>query len=83
MRTFHVHPLAAAIIFSVLLMGALGAFVLLPIICINWVWNEFLAGHTALPPIGLWQAGLLYVACACLFYILGLVRVEFRAETLD
>jgi hypothetical protein len=83
MRTFFIHPLVAAIIFSVLLMGALGAFVLLPIFCINWLWNAVVSGWTLLPVIAPWQACLLYVAFACLIYIFGLVRIEFKTENLD
>lgn len=83
MRTFHLHPIAAAIIFSILIMGVLGTFVLMPIICINWVWNTVVAGHTSLPDITIWQAGLLYLASACIVYLSGLIRIEIKTEMPD
>ncbi len=83
MRTFFIHPFLAALIFSVLVIGALGAFILVPILCIHWIWNVVVVGWTPLPSIGLWQSCLLYSACACLVYLCGLVRIEFKAETLD
>ena len=83
MRTFYIHPLFAAIIFSVLVMGALGAFIVFPIVCINWIWNVVVVNWTALPTICLWQSGLLYLAVACVVYLTGLVRIEFKAETVD
>ncbi len=83
MRTFFIHPFIAAIVFSMLLVGAIGAFALIPIVCINWTWNVIVASHSALPMIGLWQAGLLYLASACILYLLGIVQIEFKAEMRD
>jgi hypothetical protein len=36
-----------------------------------------------LPVIGIFQAGLLYVALICVLYISDLVRVEIKAEKID
>ena len=83
MRTDFIHPLAFAIIFSVLLMGVLGAFIIVPIVCINWTWNSLIAHFIALPQIGLPQAGLLYLAGACILYLFGLIDIEFKTETAD
>lgn len=84
MRTFNVHPFAAAIVCSTLIMGAVGIFVLFPIICINWLWNAVaLHVSSTVPPIGIWQASLLYIAGALLLYISGIVQIEFKAESID
>ena len=83
MRSFSMPPLTAAIVLSVLLTGAVGFFVVLPIICINWIWNAFVSHYTLLPGIEIWQACLLYVALACVAYLSGLLQIEFSAETLD
>ncbi len=83
MRTFFIHPIVAAIIFTILVMGALGGFVVWPIFCINWIWNVIVVNWTALPSISLWQSTLLYVAFGCIVYLSGLVRVEFKAESVD
>jgi hypothetical protein len=83
MRTFYIHPLVAAIIFTVLVMGTLGGVVALPIVCISWVWNMLVVNWTALPTIDLWQSTLLYLAVVCVIYLSGLVRIEFKAETVD
>jgi len=83
MRIFHFHPLSAAIILSVLLMGALGAFVIVPIAFIHWTWNSVVAHFSSLPQINGWQAMLLYLALACLIYLCGFVQIEFKTETVD
>lgn len=83
MRTFHVHPFGAAIILSVLMMGILGAFVVIPIACINWTWNSVSAYISVVPEINAWQAGLLYLAGACIIYLFGIVQIEFKTGTLD
>jgi hypothetical protein len=77
------HPVAAAIVFSMLLMGALGFFVVVPIVCIDWTWNAVVAHFSLLPRIQIWQAGLLYAAAACIAYLMGWVQIEFKQETLD
>lgn len=83
MRTFYIHPLAAAIILSVLCMGVVGLLVAFPIVCINWFWNDVVAQWMSLPTINVWQSSLLYLAVACIIYIAGFVRIEIKAETVD
>ena len=83
MQSFHVNSIGAAIILSTLLMGALGAFVLVPIACIQWTWNAFAPHLFSLPIINIWQAILLYMAGAALLFLSGLVQVEIKSETLD
>jgi hypothetical protein len=76
-------PFGAAVIFTVLFMGVLGVFVLLPIACIQWTWNSVMTSGNYLPLINVWQATLLYLALATLLYLSGMVRIEFEAEKLD
>jgi hypothetical protein len=76
-------PLTAAIVLSVLLMGGIGGFVVLPIVCINWAWNVFIVHYAHLPVIEIWQACLLYLALACVAYLSGFLQIEFSAETVD
>jgi hypothetical protein len=76
-------PITAAIVLSLLVMGGIGAFVLFPIFCINLFWNAIVAHFTMVPAIAIWQASLLYIAMGCIAYLLGLVQIEFRAETVD
>lgn len=84
MRTFNIHPFAAAIICSTLLMGVMGVFIVFPIACIHWLWNAVAVHVSAtLPPIAVWQASLLYVAGALLLYISGIIQIEFKAESID
>jgi hypothetical protein len=64
-------------------MGVIGAFVMIPIFCINVFWNAIIAHFTAVPAIAVWQASLLYIAMACIAYLSGLVQIEFRAETVE
>jgi hypothetical protein len=73
----------AAVIFTVLGMGALGILVLLPIACIQWTWNSVMSSVGVLPLINAWQASLLYLALATLVYLSGIVRIEFETEHLD
>jgi hypothetical protein len=83
MRSSEFHPLAAAIIFSVLAMGAIGFFIVVPVVCINWTWNCVVIHYTLLPHIQIWQAGLLYCAAACFSYLMGWVQIELKTETLE
>jgi len=83
MRDFSMHQLTAAIMFTVLLMGAIGFFIVFPVVCINWTWNTVVSHYTILPQIHLWQACLLYTAFACFLYLMGWVRIEFKTETID
>lgn len=80
---FQMPPVAAAIIFTILGMGVLGMFVLLPIACIQWTWNSVMTSFRFLPLINAWQASLLYLAMAAALYVSGLVRIEFEAENAD
>lgn len=83
MRTFYMPPFAAAVICSILVMGAIGFFVVCPVALINWTWNAFIAQHTVLPQIHCWQACLLYAASACIIYLSGIVQIEFKTEIPD
>lgn len=65
---------------TVLCMGGLGMFVLLPIACIQWTWNSLMPSWGGLPVINAWQASLLYVAAAVSLFLSGLIRIEFEAE---
>lgn len=76
-----VHPFAAAAILSVLFMGVIGAFVVYPIVSINWAWNSVIAHFSTLPKIGIWQSSLLYLAGVCCIYLLGLVDIELQNDT--
>jgi hypothetical protein len=79
MRSFHVNSFGAAVLLSVLLMGVLGAFVLVPVAFIQWTWNALAPAYFALPSINAWQAILLYMAGGCIVYLSGWVRVEFKS----
>ena len=81
MRSFRVNSFEAAIIVSTLIMGMLGAFVLIPVACIQWTWNSVAAHLFSLPLINAWQAILLYIAAACLLYISGLVQIRFESDS--
>jgi hypothetical protein len=83
MQSFHVNSFGAAVILSTLLMGALGAFVLVPIACIQWTWNALAPSLFQLPIINVWQAILLYLAGASVLFLSGLVQIEIKSETLD
>lgn len=83
MRSFHLNSFGAAVILSTLLMGVLGAFVLIPVACIQWTWNSVAAQALSLPLINPWQATLLYIAAGCLLYLSGLVQIEIKSETLE
>ncbi len=83
MQSFHINSFSAAVILATLFMGVLGAFVLIPIGCIQWMWNALAPQLFALPIINAWQAVLLYVAGVCLLYVLGLVQIEIKSEPFD
>jgi len=83
MRTFFLHPLAAAIVFAVLVTCALCAFLFFPVCCINWGWNSLVAHFLPVPQIVVWQACLLYLALLTSCYLLGLIRIEVRTESED
>ena len=80
MKIYQVPPFTAAIFLSALCMGMVGLFVVLPIACIQWTWNYFVAGFSVLPGINLWQASLLYLACAIVIYLSGIVRIDVEAH---
>ena len=79
MRSFQIHPLFAVIALSLMLLGIISLFIWLPIVCLNWVWNNWVSAITTLPAIGLWQAALLYSALICIIYLSDLVHIEFKA----
>ncbi len=78
MKIYQVPPLVAAIFLSALCMGIVGLFIVLPIACIQWTWNYLVAGFSVLPHINGWQASLLYVAAAIVFYLSGIVRIDIE-----
>lgn len=79
MKGMNINPFAAAIILAALAMGLIGVFVVLPIACIEWTWNSVASTVAAIPAINAWQAALLYVACALMLHISGILRIEIRA----
>ncbi len=83
MRSFEFAPLVLIILLTVVLMGALGLFVFVPIGLIEWGWNLLARSSQIVPPISAWQAFLLYIACGLMLYVLGLVKIEFRVEKVD
>lgn len=83
MHSFHVNSFGAAVLLSALFMGLFGVLVIAPIACIEFSWN-FLATHIwTLPIINPWQALLLYLAMACIIYILGWVQIEIKTGTAE
>ncbi len=83
MKVYQFHPIAAAILFTILIMGVFGLVVVLPIAFITWTWNALVTNVSSLPQISIWQAGLLYVALGILLYLFGFVQVEVEANKLD
>lgn len=78
-----IHAFEGAIFLTMLCMGILGVFVLVPIACIQWGWNSVMASWGLLPLINGWQAALLYLAVATWVYLNGVIRIEFEAENID
>lgn len=83
MRSFELAPIVMMIILTVVLLGAIGLFVLVPVALIEWGWNVFAKSAHFVPEISSWQAMLLYIALALVLYISGLVRIEVRIDTKD
>lgn len=83
MKVYQFHPLAAAILFTILIMGVFGLVVVLPIAFIAWTWNVIVTNVSSLPQINVWQASLLYVAIGILLYLLGFVQIEVEANKVD
>ncbi len=83
MREFNLDPVTAVVVVAFILVGGLVLFVCLPLMSISWVWNACVAANLGVPAIGLWQAGLLYAALACIIYLSGIVHFEINAETSD
>lgn len=73
----------AAIIFTILCMGVVGMFVLVPIAAIQLTWNSVMSSLRFLPLINVWQATLLYFAVGALIYLSGLVHIEFEPEKIE
>lgn len=76
-------PVLLIMLFGVVLTAALGLLVVLPTAFIEWSWNLFASSSALVPQIGTGQAFLLYIALGLLFYILGLVKIEFKVEKLE
>jgi hypothetical protein len=83
MQGFQLNSFAAAIVLSTLLMGIVGAFVLIPVACIQWTWNSVAAHLFPVPTIAAWQAILLYLAAGTILYLAGFVQIEVKSENLD
>jgi hypothetical protein len=83
MHSFHINSFGAAILLSALFMGLLGALVVAPIACIEFMWNSFATHFCALPAINPWQAILLYLAVACIVYLMGWVQIEIKTSTVE
>ncbi len=83
MKVYQFHPLAAAIVFTILIMGVFGLVVVLPIAFIAWTWNAVVTNVSSLPHIGVWQAGLLYLALATMLYLFGFVQIEVEANKIE
>lgn len=67
--------------FTILAMGLIGLGAVLPICCIQWLWNLLAPQTEFLPAIEFWQALMLYLAGAAVLYLSGLVEVKIeRAE---
>lgn len=79
MRSFRINTFGAAVLLSTLLMGVLGAFVLIPVACIQWTWNSLATQLFSLPLISAWQASLLYIAAGCILYLSGIVQIEIKS----
>jgi hypothetical protein len=80
MKMYQVHPLTAAIFLSILSMGLVGMFVMLPIACIQWSWNAIVSPVASLPEINVWQACLLYLSVGTVLYLLGFVQIDLEAK---
>ncbi len=83
MQGFQLNSFAAAIVLSTLLMGVVGAFVLIPVACIQWTWNSVAAHVFPIPVINAWQAILLYLAAGIILYLAGFIQIEVKSENLD
>jgi lipid-A-disaccharide synthase-like uncharacterized protein len=83
MKIFQVNSFGAAVIFTFLLMGFLGLFVLMPVALIQWTWNSVALGLSVMPVINMWQASLLYIACALLLYIIGVVEIDVGVDRVE
>lgn len=83
MKTFPVNPFGAAAIFTVLAMGLIGLLLVLPVTLIYWSWNQFVPAYSILPPIEIWQAGLLYLASATLLFLSGIIQIEVEESRAD
>ncbi len=83
MKIFQVNSFGAAVIFTFLLMGVLGLFVLMPVALIQWTCNSVALGLSVMPAINMWQASLLYIACALLLYIIGVVEIDVGVDRVE
>jgi hypothetical protein len=83
MHSFHVNSFGAAVLLSTLFMGVLGVLVIAPIACIEFMWNFFATHVCAVPVINPWQAMLLYMAVACIIYLMGWVQIEIKTGTVE
>jgi predicted membrane channel-forming protein YqfA (hemolysin III family) len=83
MKIFQVNSFGAAVILTFLVMGFLGLFVLMPVVLIQWTWNSVAQGLSVAPAINMWQASLLYIACALVLYIIGVVEIDVGVDRVE
>jgi hypothetical protein len=83
MKIYEFHPLTAVILLTVVIIGFTGAFVLMPIAFIQWLWNGMVPHFSTLPQIAPWQAGLLYLVIATLFYLSGILKIEVHTGPIE
>ena len=83
MRSTGINPFLAALFLSLLCMGLVGLFVILPIVCIQWTWNLVAGPIDAVPLINVWQACLLYAAGATCLYLFGFIQIDIEAGESD
>ena len=83
MYSFQINSFGAAILFSTLLMGVLGVFVIAPTAAIEFAWNSIAKYLFYVPFINPWQALLVYMAFASAAYLLGWVRIEIKSGSLE
>lgn len=80
MSGFSLNPFVFAIVMLTLTMGAIGAFIILPIAAIEWSWNALAHVFSVVPVINSWQSGLLYIAGVLILYISGIIKIEVKAN---
>lgn len=83
MKFYPINPFFAAVMMSVLCMGMLGLFVVVPVACIQLTWNFFAGPLAHVPQISVLQACLLYLAFGTALYLLGFIQIDIEAKELE